>query len=341
MRYSLLFPLSAMTTLGFVLIAQLPAHAAADPAIECQAGKLKEASKYAGCRLKADSKAASRGTEPNFTKCDAKFGIKWQKVEDKAAGACATTGDLAAVQHQVAENAISVADKLKPLNPMRTCGLTFPQCGGSCGEGSKCLPFAECGSGQGTQCDSDAECSPFACLPAGCECQPAKRVFLTFLQYQGFGLGGVAGADAICQDMAIDAGLSGTYRAWISGDLLASSPSARFTRSDTPYVRTDGVTVADDWADLTDGTLKVPIVTTADGMGLDICGPHVWTNTRADGTPGGGSDGTSDSCGEWSVSDPGIFGHQGYAFRADSWWTQASGSARECSDRKHLYCFEQ
>jgi hypothetical protein len=36
---------------------------------------------------------------------------------------------------------------------------------------------------------------------------------------------------------------------------LASSPSVRFTRSAVPYRLIDGTLIANDWADLTDGTI--------------------------------------------------------------------------------------
>jgi hypothetical protein len=66
--------------------------------------------------------------------------------------------------------------------------------------------------------------------------------------------GGVAGADALCASEAAGLGLTGTYLAWIADGV--SDPASRFPLNAGPYVReADGVTIADDWADLTDGTL--------------------------------------------------------------------------------------
>ena len=46
--------------------------------------------------------------------------------------------------------------------------------------------------------------------------------------------------------------------AWLSDS--TASPSTRFTRSSVPYVLPDGTTVvANNWADLTHGTLQFPI----------------------------------------------------------------------------------
>jgi hypothetical protein len=71
---------------------------AADPAVKCESGKLKEAGKYASCRMKADSKAVKKGEMPDYTKCESKFSDKWSKTESKADGACPSNGDEEAVE---------------------------------------------------------------------------------------------------------------------------------------------------------------------------------------------------------------------------------------------------
>jgi len=75
---------------------------AADPAVICESGKLKEAGKYANCRMKAESKAVKKNEDPDYTKCESKFSEKWMSAEAKAAGTCPSNGDEATV-----ENAIS------------------------------------------------------------------------------------------------------------------------------------------------------------------------------------------------------------------------------------------
>src|SRR4051812_38795722 len=85
-------------------------------------------------------------------------------------------------------------------------------------------------------------------------------VFVTSIQQNG-NLGGLAGADAICQTRASFAGLPGTYRAWLS--TTAVDAEARFFHSTSPYVLTDGTTVvANNWDDLVDGTLAEAITMT-------------------------------------------------------------------------------
>ena len=53
--------------------------------------------------------------------------------------------------------------------------------------------------------------------------------------------------------LAENAGLTGTFLAWNSTD--SDSPADRFFKSNDPYVRVDGVRVAQDYTDLTDGEL--------------------------------------------------------------------------------------
>ena len=74
-----------------------------------------------------------------------------------------------------------------------------------------------------------------------------KIVFLSPHIYSP-NLGGLAGADATCQTLAENAGLQGTYRAWLSDSTI--SAAQRLTHNKGPYVRTDGVIVAHDWDDL-------------------------------------------------------------------------------------------
>ena len=76
---------------------------------------------------------------------------------------------------------------------------------------------------------------------------------MTRTQFDG-ALGGLDGADALCQAHADDAGLVGTYFAWLSTS-NDDDPESRFTRSVLPYVRADDVSLADNWDDFVDGEL--------------------------------------------------------------------------------------
>lgn len=84
--------LTATFVSGFLLVA-VPASYAADLGVACRANKLKEAGKYANCRMKAESKAVKKGEAPDYTKCDEKFAQKWTTAETKGAGMCLSEGD--------------------------------------------------------------------------------------------------------------------------------------------------------------------------------------------------------------------------------------------------------
>jgi hypothetical protein len=157
-----------------------------------------------------------------------------------------------------------------------------------------------------------------------------KRVFSTSSKHAG-NLGGLTGADAICQTLASGAGLAGTFLAWLSDS--TQSPSTRFVQAPTAYVRTDGATVADNWADLTDGTLQNPI--SLDENAAAATG-IVWTNTDPDGS----ATSPSDHCMDWSSNDPmAPNGRIGQAADSDTTWT--AWGTLNCVNVARLYCVEQ
>jgi len=173
-----------------------------------------------------------------------------------------------------------------------------------------------------------------------------KVVFVTSTFYQG-NFGGVVGADGKCQERAVAAKLAGTYKAWLSADDLESSPSKRFIHSTVPYRLLDGSVVANDWADLTDGTLQHPISlselrTTLSSFAL--------TFTLIDGTPGHAGSATPTcydtncNCDNWTSnsSTPGSAVGQDYG--VDSKWTDYSYGnfcGGPADDGLSLFCFEQ
>jgi hypothetical protein len=158
-------------------------------------------------------------------------------------------------------------------------------------------------------------------------------VFLTSTSQQG-NVGGLAGADAICQQLAQAASLPGVFMAWLSD--AAQSPATRFVQSPGPYVRVDGVTIADNWADLTDGTLDAPITVAENGAVFNAVNGRSWTHTLANGTAGGV---LNQACANWTSNDVGGHGDEGQVTAtSDNWTDLASGT---CNNNFHLYCFQQ
>jgi hypothetical protein len=192
------------------------------------------------------------------------------------------------------------------------CAGTCPKC--------KCSATAPCPTGQ--CCAGDGTCGP--CL-----------VFVTSTQQSG-NLGGLKGADDVCEVLAEDAGLPGTYMAWLSD--TTGSPASRFTRATVPYVRVDGLSVADDWDDLTDGRLKRPINVTEQGQ---VLGPPTSNNwVRSNTTNSGERQTGRNDCENWINGSSGtLFGNTGDAQSINAAWTNSGFQG--CNTSVRLYCFQQ
>ena len=211
-------------------------------------------------------------------------------------------------------------------------------CAGSCG-------VMSCKEGQA--CDDNAQCKSQMCAGTNV-CISPKRVFITSGRFTGSQIGGLTGADAKCQAEADAAQLGGTYKAWLSD--ITGSPSTRFKRSLlAPYVRTDGLVLAQNYDDLIDGTLGGPINKNAMNQtqtGAAICDTNtfwVWSNTGSDGV----GFGDASSCSGWTSNLGGSA--WGRNDRSDSLWASScSGGANPappeipfCGKAANLYCFEQ
>ena len=174
----------------------------------------------------------------------------------------------------------------------------------------------------------------------------SKKVFVTENTFTG-NLGGPTGADAICSGAAAEAGLSGNFKAWISGRIQSGQDAAgRFSHSNLPYTLVNGTTVAGNWTALTSGTLDHAINVTELGNTVDE-GTRVWTNTRIDGFAwdilrdcalGGGP--TTWTC-DPTTECPFESGKYGIASATDGSWTGQESSNTACSNAYRLYCFQQ
>jgi len=146
-----------------------------------------------------------------------------------------------------------------------------------------------------------------------------QRVFVSKQEVSG-NLGGLSGADALCQGWAQAAGLGGIWVAWLSTGTIDARD--RFA-GDGPFVRTDGQVIADDRADLLDYSLDVAIQldeygassgynivvtgSTANGLkhvGYTYCDD--WTSSASNQTAVGGATSTGSG---WSFLGPGDCGH--------------------------------
>lgn len=96
-------PASFFTAVLACVLAPTLAGAALDPAIKCQAAKMKLSGKYAACRLLEDAAATKTGTSPDYTTCDAKLATGWQKVESSIGTDCPTLGELEEAKDSLVE----------------------------------------------------------------------------------------------------------------------------------------------------------------------------------------------------------------------------------------------
>jgi cysteine-rich repeat protein len=234
------------------------------------------------------------------------------------------------------------------------CGDGFAQPGEQCDDGdmdnndlcTNACTNAVCGDSfvqPGEQCD-DANMDP----NDGCDmCQiSVKLVFVTSVRYDG-NLGGIIGADQKCNMLAAAAPipLPGNYMAWISTNVVGENPAARFTQSMIPYVMVNGTKIADNWADLTDGSLDAAISRT------ELNGPSPNTGHTCEGTPrlvrtGTAPDGTAPvgmgRCNNFTGNMAANAGSTANTTSVTPTWSACSfAPGPSCTQTLSIYCFQQ
>jgi hypothetical protein len=179
------------------------------------------------------------------------------------------------------------------------------------------------------------------------------RVFVTSISFSA-NLGGVAGADEKCNDLAnaFDPSPNKVYKAWLSerigdDDDNITKPSSSFTECPfpLPLFTTDYTQLAQSFSDLMDhGPLQH---ITMDESKNTIPPGIVWTRTHQDGEIVDYWFGQIGDCGDWTTPDKDTYTAVGLAtddgtspqdWILENWTTRARVS---CSATAHLYCFEQ
>jgi hypothetical protein len=194
----------------------------------------------------------------------------------------------------------------------------------------------------------------YLCLEEDGFCGADSRfVFVTSEVYSG-DLGGLSGADAKCSAHAMAGWLGGTYKAWLSD--ASASPNIRFDTNGGPYLLVDNVVIANNWDELTSGSLRHPIdlnesggaapdavFESANGCGPTVAGAaaaaSVWSGSWSTGDHWG----SAGYCDGWTNANSTLvaFGHHS---AVDSAWAgacSASGGPGACSAKAPLYCFQQ
>ena len=156
-----------------------------------------------------------------------------------------------------------------------------------------------------------------------------KIAFITSTTHNG-NLGGVVGGDKICQELAENAGLKGSFLAWLTDSTTSGEPFNRFNKYPNGYYLTDGTTLANNWSDLVDTSIDANF--NVDENEASVGATTVWTNTDTDGTQLG-----TDHCTNWTSTSTN--GRVGTNNSTTSTWTTSATSA--CTSTLRLYCFEQ
>jgi hypothetical protein len=162
-----------------------------------------------------------------------------------------------------------------------------------------------------------------------------KTVFITNVSYKS-NLGGLAGADDKCQSQADDPASivpSGTYMAWLSDG--TDSPNSRFTKSSHPYVLPDGTKIAENYTDLTDGSILHEI--NIDPIGEPTGWQSFWSSTNSDGT----SSQKFLTCVGWTWTDTSTYSHAmlGHTGKKSNLWSH--NTREKCRPSYRLACFQQ
>lgn len=265
-------------------------------------------------------------------------------VENSNSGACtieckdATCGDgLIQIGKEACDNGAS-NNNTSYGGCMQNCQLG-PRCNdGIVQDVEECDLGDDNGSGEfspeGVPCDD------------GCRYQ-ARLVFLSSVAYKGGEIGGVEGAHTKCKLLAEKAGYdnSENFMAWLSD--AVHSPAKDFLHTPgLPFVRPDGVRIADDWDDLIKNGPHDGIFVTETGE--VVLYVRVWTGTTASGNlldPAA-------NCKTWTTLNPDEESRVGWSGVdkvqfLDAWdqwhenlhWTNFANSS--CEFQRNIYCFEQ
>ena len=159
-----------------------------------------------------------------------------------------------------------------------------------------------------------------------------KTVFVTSTQTHQGNFGGVAAADNICQTLAdavpLDA-TNGIYRAWLSTTATSPATDGAWTKAMIEYRLVNGTKVADDYMDLTDGSLDAPI--NRDELGNAVAPTLALTGTIDNGFV------ATTTCSDWTSLAG--FGTAGDTTSTTPAWT-TFGTLFTCSAAFRLYCFQ-
>jgi hypothetical protein len=154
------------------------------------------------------------------------------------------------------------------------------------------------------------------------------RAFITSLAYSAI-MGGLTGADGLCQTRANAAILGGAWKAILSDE--ATNAKDHVTVTGPVYDLNDNL-IASGSTDMWDGTIGIGIDRTESNTAVG--GAYVFTGTDAFGVRR-----TGWTCSNWSSNGGGVNHTDGYSNNTGGGWLNNTGF--NCSATGRLYCMEQ
>lgn len=141
-------------------------------------------------------------------------------------------------------------------------------------------------------------------------------------------MGGIDGADARCQRLAINVGSQGKFKALLSTSTLNATDRLAILG---PVKLADGSVVATNSADFWDGTLQTSIRRTEKNAQKDTT---VWTNTNSNGTLD-----SANSCEDWASVLTSRSSRRGHSYNSD--YQAFDAADQDCNSFSAIYCISQ
>jgi hypothetical protein len=165
------------------------------------------------------------------------------------------------------------------------------------------------------------------------------RVFVTSAGFTG-NLGGLTGADQLCTNAAVAAGLGGTWNSWLSDSKTSALNRIYKVNGGAGYVLVSGVMIAADYIDLISGSTPLLHAIDTTETGTVVANNfEVWTGTDLSGItpPGFCAMGSMDWTSASRTAGPPFVG---LANQTDASWSNVQQQFCDRSTER-LYCFER
>lgn len=148
---------------------------------------------------------------------------------------------------------------------------------------------------------------------------------------------GISGADSVCQDDATAAGLANPTHFLALLATSTATPASRFDLSamSTPYVRPDGIKIADAPTIAAGTELNSGIWQHADGSYAGEFSSAAWTGSSSPSSVGT----LATTCQDWSTLNGVNLGSEGEGNDTSLWWE--TGGSVSCGAGLPVYCLEQ